>query len=178
VRWGCWGQYKCIERTGKGRTEGNDTGVNARKIWTWISFSLCSLFWRKKKVDLWETCCLCVCVSPYRFSNAWTNLYEISYTCHGTWAHLNAVLHKSRPLVFVSVFLSPHLCYSTARQKHYSGNKYTRNNRSVGRFVFYAVRVLWKERRRFVLPGTCCLFNLRKYLIHEDSWIFLLPRCV
>jgi hypothetical protein len=48
-------------------------------------------------------CCLCVCVSPYRLLNAWTNLYETWYVWHGTWAHLNCVLHKSLPLVCVCV---------------------------------------------------------------------------
>jgi hypothetical protein len=38
--------------------------------------------------------------------NAWTNLYETWYVCHGTWAHLNGVLHKSAPSVCVSVCVS------------------------------------------------------------------------
>jgi hypothetical protein len=33
--------------------------------------------------------------------NAWTNLYELRYVYHGTWAHLNGVLHKYLPSVCV-----------------------------------------------------------------------------
>jgi hypothetical protein len=51
-------------------------------------------------------CCQCVWVSPYQLSNAWTNLYETWYEYHGNWAHLNSVLHKSLPLVCVSVCVS------------------------------------------------------------------------
>jgi hypothetical protein len=36
-------------------------------------------------------CYLCVCVSPLQLLNAWTNLYETWYVCHGTWTHLNGV---------------------------------------------------------------------------------------
>jgi hypothetical protein len=46
----------------------------------------------------------------YQRLNAWTNLYETWYVCHGTWAHVNGVLHKSFPYVFMSVCVSPYRC--------------------------------------------------------------------
>jgi hypothetical protein len=48
-----------------------------------------------------------VCVSPYQFLNAWTNLYETRYVYHGTWAHLNGVLHTSFPLVILCLYVYP-----------------------------------------------------------------------
>jgi hypothetical protein len=50
--------------------------------------------------------CLCACVSPYQLLNSWTNLDETWYVCHGTYTHLNGVLHKSLPSVCVSVCVS------------------------------------------------------------------------
>jgi hypothetical protein len=35
--------------------------------------------------------------------NGWTNLYETWHVYHGTWAHLNGVLHKSLPSVCLYV---------------------------------------------------------------------------
>jgi hypothetical protein len=44
--------------------------------------------------------------SPIQLLNAWTNRYETLYVYHGTWAHLNSVVHKSLPSVCVSVCVS------------------------------------------------------------------------
>jgi hypothetical protein len=41
--------------------------------------------------------------------NSWTNPHETWYVFHGTWAHLNGVLHKSLPSVCVSVRASPRI---------------------------------------------------------------------
>jgi hypothetical protein len=61
--------------------------------------SVISLLWKKQKTNkrrlMRLPCCLCLL-------NAWTNLYETSYVYHGTWAHLNSVLHKSLPSVSAS----------------------------------------------------------------------------
>jgi hypothetical protein len=46
--------------------------------------------------------------------NSWTNLYETWYVYHGTWAHVNDVLHKSLPSVCVSVCVSLYRCLATA----------------------------------------------------------------
>jgi hypothetical protein len=93
----------------------------------------------------------------YHLLNALTNLYETWYVYHGTWAHLNGILHKSLPLVCVSLCVSP----IVARQrlgKSVSGNEYARNNRRiVGRVVFCAVRVVWNESRWLFFPRTSCL---------------------
>jgi hypothetical protein len=34
---------------------------------------------------------------PPQLLNAWTRLYETWYVHHGTWAHINGVIHKSLP---------------------------------------------------------------------------------
>jgi hypothetical protein len=50
--------------------------------------------------------CLRVCESPppYQLLNAWTNIYE-TYIYHGTWDHINGVLHKSLPPVWVCMWI-------------------------------------------------------------------------
>jgi hypothetical protein len=60
---------------------------------------------------------------------------------------------------FICLYVCPPIA---ARQriekKRYRGNEYTRGNRRiVGRVVFYAIRVVSKESRRFVLPRTSCI---------------------
>jgi hypothetical protein len=43
---------------------------------------------------------LSVCLYiPHQLLNGWTILYEAWHVYHGTWAHLNCVLHKSLPSV-------------------------------------------------------------------------------
>jgi hypothetical protein len=76
--------------------------------------------------------------------NVWTNLYETRYVLD-TWAHLNGGLHKSLPSVCVSVCVSHPIVARQQIGKHFPTAKNTRNNRSVGRVVFYAVRVVIKE---------------------------------
>jgi hypothetical protein len=50
------------------------------------------LFWNHK-VGLWDHHAVCASVnSAYQLLNAWTNVYEIWYAHHGSWAHLNGVL--------------------------------------------------------------------------------------
>jgi hypothetical protein len=51
-------------------------------------------------------CCLSVWISPDQLLNAWTKLYETRYVYHGTWAHINGVLHKCLLSVCVSVCVS------------------------------------------------------------------------
>jgi hypothetical protein len=47
---------------------------------------------------------------------------------------------------FVCLYVYPPFrCYATASQKHYRGNEYTCNERTVGGVIFYAVRVVPKE---------------------------------
>jgi hypothetical protein len=48
--------------------------------------------------------CLWIPPPPQNF-NAWTSLYETWYVYHGNWVYLSDVLHKSLPLVCVSVCL-------------------------------------------------------------------------
>jgi hypothetical protein len=60
------------------------------------------------KAGLWDHLALCVYVyPPYQILNAWTNFYETWYVYHGTSAHLNGVIRKYLPSIFVSVFVSP-----------------------------------------------------------------------
>jgi hypothetical protein len=46
--------------------------------------------------------------------NAWTSLYKTWCAYHGTWAHLNSILHKCLPSVCVFVCVSPYCCEPTA----------------------------------------------------------------
>jgi hypothetical protein len=103
---------------------------------------------------------VCLCIPPpHLVLNTWTNLYEIWYVFHGTSAHLNGVLHKSRPSVSVSacVFLlsslgngsvkcTPPFCSRQQLGKHVPAAKNTNNKRRIiGRVIFCVVRVLSKE---------------------------------
>jgi hypothetical protein len=56
---------------------------------TFCIYKLFSLFWRNKSRLMRSPCCLCVCESPPLLT------FETLYVYHGTWAHLNGLLHKS-----------------------------------------------------------------------------------
>jgi hypothetical protein len=61
-----------------------------------VYFSLLSLLMRSP---------FCVSVyPPHQVLKAWTNHYETWCVYHGTWAHLNGVLHKTLPPVCVSPY--------------------------------------------------------------------------
>jgi hypothetical protein len=62
-----------------------------------LVISLRSWFWKNKSRLMRSACCLCTL--PYQRLNGLINLYETVYVYHGTWAHLNGVLHKSLPSV-------------------------------------------------------------------------------
>jgi hypothetical protein len=65
-------------------------------------------YFEKMKVGLWYHHAVCVSVNPpCQLLNAWTNLYETWYIYHGTWAHLNGILHKSLPSICVCMCIPP-----------------------------------------------------------------------
>jgi hypothetical protein len=72
-----------------------------------IFLRLLSFFWKNEIRLMRAPCSLCVCLSPYKLLNAWTNMYEIWYVYHEIWTHLNVVFHKSLRSVCVSVFVFP-----------------------------------------------------------------------
>jgi hypothetical protein len=108
--------------------------------------------------------------------NAWTNLYETWYVCHGTWAHLNGVLHKSLPSVCMSLCVSllsllgkgsvkciPPFVARQRLSKYNPAGTNTRNSRRiVGRVIFYAILVVSKENGRLVVPRTSCFCLWKK----------------
>jgi hypothetical protein len=80
-----------------------------RKTWSFLRFNtfflLAHFLISEKKTTNKQTnksrlmrspCCLCVHPSQL---NAWSNHYEIWCVYHGTWAHLNGVIHRSFPSV-------------------------------------------------------------------------------
>jgi hypothetical protein len=73
----------------------------------------------------------------------------------------------------ISLFLHVYPCI-VARQRLYRNFTAAKNTcdsrRIVGRFVFYAVRVVLKESTRLVLPRTFCYLNaFTLYLLHNSS---------
>jgi hypothetical protein len=104
---------------------------------------------------------VCLFIPLCQLLNAWTSLYETWYirVYHGNWTHLSGVLHKSLPSVYVSACVSLLLLLGNdsvkcippfgARQrlgKHVPTATNTSNDkRTVGRFIFYMVRVLTRE---------------------------------
>jgi hypothetical protein len=74
-----------------------------RNCMTGIIISQLSLFWEIKG-GLCNHHAVCVCVSlPSTFEWMNQSLWYF-YVYHGTWAHLNGVLHKSLPLVCLYVY--------------------------------------------------------------------------
>jgi hypothetical protein len=123
-------------------------------IGTWsVQLHLFACFTKVGLCDLRPV--LCLWMLPYELLNAWNNLYETWYAYHGTWAHLNGILYKSLPSVWVSVCVCPLLLKGnglvkcippfSARQlisKHVPAAMNTHNNRRiVGHVAFYAVCV-------------------------------------
>jgi hypothetical protein len=116
---------------------------------------------KKIKVGLWDHHAVCVSVyhPTHQPQNTSTNHSETWYVYHGTWAHLNGVLHKSIPSVCVSVCVSllsllgkgfvkciPPLVFRQQLGKHVPAAMNTRSNRGiVGRIIFFAVRSSSKE---------------------------------
>jgi hypothetical protein len=112
--------------------------------------------------------------------NSWTNLYETWYVYHGTWAHLNDVLHKSLHqsvcvCVCMFVFLlmlqgnglvkcTPPFCAAQWLGKHVLVAMNTRNNR---RIVGHVVSMWSMSVHLFLYPpliyarrlmrSLCCL---------------------
>jgi hypothetical protein len=81
---------------------------------------------------------------PPLTSGCLNNIYETWYVYHGTWVHLNGVIHKSLPSVRVSAYVS----LIVARQrlsKNVTAATSTHNTRIIGRVVFCAVRVVSRE---------------------------------
>jgi hypothetical protein len=67
-------------------------------------------------------------------------LPTVFLTLRVTWAHLNGVLHKSLPSVWVPVCTTPHLCKATPRQTN------TRNNRRIVD-AWYSMRSVSYQRK-------------------------------
>jgi hypothetical protein len=100
--------------------------------------SLLSLFWKENESRLMRSLCC------HQFLNAWANLYEIWYVYHGTWAHLNCILHKSLTSVCTSVCVYPIVEKTLQRQRIHT-QQYEN---------CWTSRI--KERRRVILLKTSC----------------------
>jgi hypothetical protein len=136
-------------------------------------FGLLSLFWKNKKCRLIRSPC-CPCIIPIHFWMS-NQFYKTRYVYHGTWAHLNSVLHKS----LLGVCMCSHI--SLLRNgfiKTYRGNEYRRNNIIVGHIVFYAVHVISEESRGIVLHRTSYLKCIYGLMLHCISGFFLTVLCV
>jgi hypothetical protein len=129
---------------------------------------------RKWKVGLCDHHAVCVS-SPHKLLNAWISRYKTRYLYHGTWDHLNGVLHKSLPSV-CGIYVCIHMSFLgngsvTARSEYRSNNR-----RIVGRVV----RVVSKESMRLLLPRTSYfsfIFSLENYGValysglHGFNWL-------
>jgi hypothetical protein len=91
------------------------------------------------KVGLYHLHSVCVYVNPPHI-NFWMpepifmelGMYVCMYVYHGTWAHLNGVLHKSPSSVRVCV--SPRIVARQRLCRHVTAAAYTRRNRKMCRF--------------------------------------------
>jgi hypothetical protein len=75
--------------------------------------------------------------------NAWTNLYEIWYVYHGTWAHLNGVLHKSLPSVCLYVYRVIVAWQQLGQNATGATNTTATIEELLDVWLFYAVHVVW-----------------------------------
>jgi hypothetical protein len=102
------------------------------------------------KEGLWDHLAVYVFPLPSIFECPNQSLWNFVY--HGTWAHLNGVLHTSLSPVCVYVYTAIIAKQRLGRHVPVAAN--TRNNRRiVGVVVFCTVRVVSKKGRRFVLKN-------------------------
>jgi hypothetical protein len=102
---------------------------------------------------------------PHQVLNSWTNLYKTWYAYHGTWAHLNGILHKSLP---VCLLLGNGLVNRLPRQRVHT-QKY---NCSTRRYLW--VRVVSKEISWLVLPRTSCSLFVSSFIVYDVFPFFFL----
>jgi hypothetical protein len=112
-----------------------------------------------------------VCILLHQLLTAWTSLYETWRVYHGTWAHINVILHKSLSSVCVSVCVSP----NAARQRLVKYITAATNSHATTEKLFDVSFLCGpchiKESRRLVLPRTyCCSFTFAfSYAIHSPE---------
>jgi hypothetical protein len=108
--------------------------------------------------------CLCVCVSPFSTSKCLNqSLWKFFYVHHGTWAHLNGVLHKPLPLVCASIYVYLPITAGQQLGKNVTTatNTHATIKKNVECIIFCAVCVVPQEIRWSVLPKTSCSVNLK-----------------
>jgi hypothetical protein len=88
---------------------------------------------------------VCLWIFPCSLLDAWTGLYETWYVCHGSWAHLNCVLHRSLSSVHVSECVSQRIVARQLLGRHVPVATNTCNNRRIVGIVFYTVRLVSKD---------------------------------
>jgi hypothetical protein len=95
-------------------------------------------------VGIYDLSPVCVSVySPYQPLNVWTNFYETLYVYHGAWAHIDGILHKSLPLVYVSVCVFTCIFASQRLGELIPTTTNASNNRRiVVRIIFYAAYIV------------------------------------
>jgi hypothetical protein len=143
-----------------------------------------------------------VYVSPtQKHLNAWTNLYETLCVHHGTWAHLNSLLHKSLSLVCVPVSVSPIVARqrlgnyvpaatntrgtteesldawfsmrSMSYQRRVCGSVYPYgvDRQRLGKDILAATRNCW--RRRFICDP--CRIKVKQAIRSSHNFLFICP---
>jgi hypothetical protein len=132
---------------------------------------------------------LCVYESTLLNLNAWTNLYDSRYvrvySYHGTWTHLNGVLHKFLPSVCVLVCVSllsllgnvSVNCNPLSVKGNNSAKTFPWQWRIIGGIVLYLVYVVSKESRRLIFPRTSYSVSIQvdeersNYMVRNEACI-------
>jgi hypothetical protein len=120
-----------------------------------IIFSPLSLVWKNKSSLIKSSCSVCACLYPplLTFECVNQSLWNLVY--HGTWAHLNSILHKSCPSVCMSVWcVSPTVARQRLGQHVPTTTNTCNNRRTTGHVLLYMVHVIWKESRQLAPPRT------------------------
>jgi hypothetical protein len=98
------------------------------------------------QVGLWDHHAVCVTPPTYQLLNVCTNLYGTLYVYRYIWVHVNDVLHKSLPSVWVCIWISISLLGNGSIKRRRRGNEYPRYSRGIfGHMVCCAVRIVSKK---------------------------------
>jgi hypothetical protein len=103
--------------------------------------------WRHTTIEKHFFCVVCAthCGTWHVFAIGGASIYETWCAYHGTWAHLNGVLHKSFTSVCVYMRITISLLGSDSLKTLPRQRIHANNRRVIGRIVFYVVRFVWTK---------------------------------
>jgi hypothetical protein len=105
---------------------------------------------------------------PYWLLNTWASFYETWYSCHGTWAQLKSVLHKSFSSVCVSLCVS--LLSLLGKSSINCISPFLLGNGCVNLSQQQPIHATIEELLDARVCGSVCVFPYRCYTIKTFLW--------